>query len=418
MAFFSRLGYSRRIAWPGLGWALLLGAAIGAGAGGAAVLWTSGPFADKERVQTPTISALGSTIPLEAEKLQVQVFSGSAPLKAGAPAAEEGLIDGPPAAARFAGIADISLDSKGNLIVAEYRNRVIRRVSPSGDVETLAGSGKQGSDDGPAALATFRSPVSAAEGPDGTVYVVDGYASTIRAISPAGVVRTIAGVDAVACDPPPVKDAAGLPVPSAPIPPACPEPYTSLYRDGAGAQALFDEPTSLLVLPDGSLLVSDWDNHCLRHIDRAEMVTTFAGKCTQPGYRDGDRDSALFTSPGDLALGPDGSIYVTDGFSRVRRILPDGTVTTLSSTFLGPSGIAVDQWGNLYVADNQNQIVQVVTAGGQARTLAGSSGQGFKTGGAAQAQFSYPAGLAIGRDGNLYVADSNLNRIFVISAAP
>lgn len=399
---------------------VLGGAAVVVGAGATtAVLLTSGPLAGGGGSATlePTL--------LNASDLTVSVFAGSAPLHSDAPAAEFGFQDGPPDVARFAGPLDLSIGPDGSVIVADSKNHVVRRIGTDGVTATVAGSGEAGSDDGIGTAAAFRSVVSLVTAADGTIYVADGEASTIRRILPGGIVDTVAGIDFVSCNPSPTKTGPeGTAIEQA-TPPACPSPFEPAYREGPGEQALFDEPGGIALLNDGTLLVSDWDNSCIRHIDKSNVVTTFAGTCTRRGQRDGSTSDALFNGPGDLAVGPDGTIYVIDHGDSVRAIMSSGTVSTLyrtaaasdgngGQTRVGMAGIAVDADGFVYVTETQTQVVRQIAPDGRSAIIAGAGGQGFRTGSGAVAQFSYPTGVTVSASGTIFVADYNLGRIFAI----
>ena len=138
--------------------------------------------------------------------------------------------------------------------------------------------------------------------------------------------------------------------------------------DGTGMAAHFATPYGVVVLPDGkSIIVADYDNHALRAITLAGVVSTFAGVSTQKGTVDGPRLSARFQTPQSLAIDAAGDIFVTDPTAhRIRRVAADGTVTTvagdgmggfkdgagMASQFFGEEGIDVSRDGKtLYVAD-------------------------------------------------------------------
>jgi len=159
------------------------------------------------------------------------------------------------------------------------------------------------------------------------------------------------------------------------------------------------------------------------------MVSTLAG-AGDAGAADGPGSSATFSNPIGIAIGPDGSLYVSDYFNDViRKIAGDGMVSTYAgtgnpgvtngdcatATFGGPIGIAVDAAGTVYVADDSyNLIRQITPATCQVSSLAGqgtiSSGNSDGTGSAAK--FYFPEGLTLDASGNIYVADSWNNKFF------
>jgi len=173
-------------------------------------------------------------------------------------------------------------------------------------VTTLAGSGAVGISDGPGTTASFVAPAGIAYGSDGRLYVADRDAQRIRVVSKLGVVSTLAGSAPIV----PLGIGAG-----------------GGYRDGPAQQALFDMPSAVLPLPDGTVLVADTLNHCIRSI-RSGFVTTFAGSASA-GSADGPRSAARFTRPVAFTRDGDGNVYVADPQNGVRRIDPRGNVTTL-----------------------------------------------------------------------------------------
>ena len=145
-----------------------------------------------------------------------------------------------------------------------------------------------------------------------------------------------------------------------------------------------------------------------------------------PGFRDGPATAARFSDPFGVAAAPDGTVFLADAGenNRIRRLTPQGEVTTLAggaeghadgagaaASFHTPSGLALDREGNLYVADTYNDRVRLVTKDGQVRTLAGAGRPGHADGPAADALFDTPCALAVSEAGEVYVADTGNNRL-------
>lgn len=146
-------------------------------------------------------------------------------------------------------------------------------------------------------------------------------------------------------------------------------------------------------------------------------MTTFAGN-GERGSADGTGGAARFSDPFAVAFDAKGGLYVADAGAngRIRKIEPDGRTTSLPGTFDTPSGVAVDGKGNVFVAETgANRIVRI-GADGKVGVLAGDGTAGFRDGAAGQAQFNGPIGVAVGVDGEVYVADTYNDRIRRIGA--
>ena len=296
----------------------------------------------------------------------------------------------------------MAVDGDGNLYVLDSANHTIRKVTPAGEVTTFAGSGSSGSDDGTGTAASFNNPTGVAVDGDGNLYVADTYNSTIRKVTPAGVVTTFAGSGSYGSD------------------------------DGTGTAASFANPRGVAVDGDGNLYVADTNNHSIRKVTPAGVVTTFAGSGSS-GSDDGTGTAASFNEPQGVAVGGDGNLYVADIYNHsIRKVTPAGEVTTFAgsgssgsddgtgtaASFNYPRGVAFDGDGNLYVADAGNRTIRKVTPAGEVTTLAGSAGsQGSINGIGPAARFVYPTGVAFGGDGNLYVIDSNDSKIRKVTPA-
>ncbi len=229
----------------------------------------------------------------------------------------EGFADGRGAAAAFNTPSGIALDRHGNLYVADTGNHAIRRITPQGEVTTIAGSGRAGFADGSGRLAQFNGPMGVAVGADDRIYVADTWNDRIRVIDPDGQVTTLAG---------------GA------------QPG---WVDGAGSQARFDTPTDLALAADGTLWVADLQNNALRTITPSGMVST------RLGGGDGER---VLWGPMALALTHDGVAYVGERLSgRVMQVSPHGHVVAVAGDdarrFARPAGLALAADGSLLLAD-------------------------------------------------------------------
>lgn len=197
------------------------------------------------------------------------------------------------------------------------------------------------------------------------------------------------------------------------------------YADGAAREARFADPFGLAVGPDGGVYVADaGEANRIRKVSPEGVVTTLAGG--REGFADGAGEAAAFNTPSALALDAAGNLYVADtGNNRVRKVTPEGVVTTLAgegvagfadgpaaqSRFDSPVGVAVDRDGNVYVADTYNDRVRLITKDGSVKTLAGSGATGNADGPSASASFDTPCGVAVNEAGEVYVADTGNDRL-------
>jgi hypothetical protein len=318
---------------------------------------------------------------------------------------QAGALDGTGIGASFNSPQGPAMDSAGNLYVADFSSATIRKITTAGVVTTIAGTAlSTGTIDGTGVAARFLKPSSVAVDSSGNLYVTDSGNHTIRKITSAGVVTTFAGK-------------AGTP---------------GILDTATGVTALFNNPRSVVVDSSGTLYVADSNSNTIRKITSAGSVSTLAGKADTFGSTDGVGSAARFNFPTSLALDASGNLYVADGLNRVIRkvVVSTGAVTTLAgsvgvvgkadgtgtaATFSNPVGIAVDSSGNVYVADYTNQLIRKVTSAGVVTTIAGVAGmpgaldgQGYNS---TPALFSSPVGAAVDGSGNVYIADSGNNAI-------
>jgi serine/threonine protein kinase, bacterial len=310
-----------------------------------------------------------------------------------------GLANGKGVSASFSNPMGIAVDSGGNIYVADSRNNIIRKINPDGMVTTLAGSGVAGSADGRGNSTSFFFPTALAADAAGNVYVADTHNSLIRKITPDGVVTTLAGR-----------------LPANPV-----------YKKNDTTR--FDNPYGIVVDKKGNLFVCDWDKDVIKKISLAGKVTVFAGS-GERGSKDGIGTKASFYLPEGIVIDSKDNLYITDTYNNmIRKISPDGVVTTLAgknakgsadgkgtaASFNHPNGITIDKNGNIYVADVGNNKIRKVTPDGVVSTFAGSKIHGSSNGDIAAASFYRPYGITIDKSGNLYIADYQNNLIRKIS---
>ena len=311
-----------------------------------------------------------------------------------------GTNNGTGSVARFKFPSGAAVDHNGTVYIADYGNNVVRKISPAGVVTSFAGkAGTAGTNNGTGTAARFNGPVGVAVDGSGNLYVADYQNHAIRKITPAGVVTTLAGRLTI-----------------------------SGTNNGTGTAARFNNPIGVAVDASGTVYVGDTANHAIRKITPAGVVTTLAGLAGTSGTNDGVGVAARFKYPEGVAVDGSNYVYVADnGNSCIRKVAPDGTVTTLAglcgnsgsddgtnstARFSGPLGIAIDAAGNLYVGDTGNQTLRKITPDGVVTTIGGLAGASGNTDGwGSEARFNSPEGLAVDANGFVYVTDAGNHTI-------
>jgi sugar lactone lactonase YvrE len=235
-----------------------------------------------------------------------------------------------------------------------------------------------------------------------SVYIADASSDRIRKVDAGGRISTIAG-----------------------------SAIRGFSGDGGPAtRAQLASPNAVAVDRDGNVYIGDWGSHRVRKVDQNGTITTFAG--TGPSYPGdgGPATQAALLHPYFAHVGKDGRLYIADsGDNRIRRVDQDGNITTIGGTgaagFAGdgcpavdaqlnePLGLALDPVGNVYIADRFNNRIRRVDRTGVITTVAGNGAKGFSGDGgpAREAQLSNVWGIAVDDAGNLYIADTDNNRI-------
>lgn len=397
--------------------------------------------------------------------------------------------DGRPAIdAQFQYPVGLAFDDSGNLYVADSSANRIRMIDTAGIIWTYAGTGTAGfsGDGGPASTAELNNPTDVVFR-SGNLYVSDTFNNRVRKIVPDGTISTIAG-DGSACSDPTQPCGDGGPATSAQI--TFP---MGLATDGGGSihvaslaenkvrtidqagtisteagtgtagysgdgsaatAAELNAPEYLAIGSDGSLFISDLSNNRVRMVDPAGTISTVAGN-GQEGLcgNGGPATEAQLYFPTSVAVGPDGSLYFgTEQTDRIHVVAPpvttgrgdSGTKRAAAAaavpvpagdiySFAGnanggycgdgdlavddevasPSGLATDGDGNVYIADTENQRIRKVGTDGTISTIAGDGTRGFGGDGgkATGASLSTPTGVGVGSDGSIYIVDAGNERI-------
>jgi len=319
-----------------------------------------------------------------------------------------GLQNGTGTGAQFNYPSGVTVDSLGNLYVADLQNNLIRKVTTAGVVTTFAGkAGSAGSVDGTGTAAVFDAPRDiAADNAHGLFYVSDEGSNAIRKITAAAVVSTI-----------------------------------------SGSSTTFNSPKGVAVDGSGNLYVADYGNNVIRKITTNGTISILAGQSGTAGATNGTGTGASFNNPIGVAVDSATNVYVTDyGNELIRKITSSGVVSTLAgqagvagcldgsgthALFNLPRGVTVDSAGNLYVTDSStsianpppllsgNSLVRKISPAGVVTTIAGQAGSaGSADGTGSGAQFYNPCGITMSGNNTIYVTDASNNTIRAAAVPP
>lgn len=307
-----------------------------------------------------------------------------------APGIVESVGDGGTAdAARLLAPSALAYDREGNLYVADERAHRVRRVTPAGLITTVAGTGiaAYAGDGGLATRASLNTPRGLAFDLDGFLYIADSGNHAIRRVAPNGSISSVAG-----------NGFAG-----------------SRGDGGPSTAAQLNAPSAVAVDPNGELFIADTANHRIRRVNRAGILTTYAGSGT-PGlaYEGAAAVFAQLNEPRGLAFDVAGNLYIADtANNRIRRVDRTGLLTTIAEpAFSLPRGVTVAPDGTIYVADTGNhRICQIIDS--TVTKISGGDAAGFRGDGglAADALFQSPASLVFDSFGNLAIADLGNSRV-------
>lgn len=304
----------------------------------------------------------------------------------------------------------IAVDAAGNLYIADANNHRIRKVSSTGLISTIAGTGTAGfsGDNGPAAAAQLNHPEGVFADASGNIYIADTYNNRIRKISTNGTISTIAGTGTAGFS----------------------------GNSGPATLAQLNQPTCVLMDAAGNLFIADSYNNCVRKVDASGNMSQVAGN-TSIGFS-GDGAAATYAQlwqPYALTLDAAGNLYITDtGNNRIRKVGINGNITTIAGAGLSsppnnngpalqanldnPVGIARDATGNLYVSEMMSHSIRKISSSGTITALAGAGTAGYAGDGgpADSARLNLPHAIVADASGNLWIADTGNNRVRKIGA--
>jgi uncharacterized protein (TIGR03437 family) len=294
----------------------------------------------------------------------------------------------------------LAVDASGNLYIADTSNNVIRKVTPTGIISTVAGNTVQQQgyygDGGLATSAGLNQPYGVAVDSAGDLFIADFGNQRIRKVSTNGIITTLAGGG------------------------------SALSSGGPATQAALPGPVAVAVDVSGNIFVADQNFSRVFKITPDGTIAIFAGNGlgSSPAGGDGGPATSASLNAVGLAVDTNGNLFVADSFhNRIRKVSPNGIVTTVagsnSSNFSGdggpatsaglnmPSGITVDAAGDLFIADSGNYRIREVTPDNTITTIAGNGIPGFSGDGgpATSAMLDKLKAIVIGNGGPIYITD-------------
>jgi sugar lactone lactonase YvrE len=429
-------------------------------AGGAGVSGYLDDLGVAARFKTPLGLAIDSSDNLyvsDAENRRIRKIDIAGNVTTFAGTGSAGLINGPAILATFDQPVGLSFDNIGNLVIADRYNHAIRKITIDGInnlVTTVAGGTGFGFQDGNVSQATFNQPHDVAVDSSGVIYVADRYNHVVRRISTSGQVDTIAGSGTKGFLDANFSKAAFNEVISlllsnnklivsdfinnrlreldlnavAPVAVTVDDRaiftgenlYVSTYAgsnagylDAPRGTSRFNNPTGIAKDSLGNIYVVDRANHRIRKIDSNGLVTTFAGSVA--GNADGPALAAQFRNPTDIAIDLSNNLYIADTDNNVIKKISGGLVTTVVVGLNRPQGLTFNNSGKLLIADTNNHKIKLYDGVNPPADFAGV-GAGFKNGIAlTQARFNAPTGIVVDANNNVFVADSSNQCIRQIS---
>ena len=294
---------------------------------------------------------------------------------------------------------DVAADATGNIYFSDCNNNRIRKVSPTGVITTIAGTGTAGfsGDGGPATAAKLNCPYGLAFDDAGNMYIADYNNNRVRKINTSGIISTFAGNG------------------------------TPAFGGDGGAATLAQLWIPNYICADhfGNVYIVDNQNQRIRKVNASGIISTYAGTGSASyGGDGGPATLAQLNYPGGIKMDSLGNMYIADGYnSLIRKISPAGIITSIggngSTGFSGDGGpatlasinipiaLCLDNVGNIYFSDGSDSRVRKISTTGLISTITGTGTSGYSGDGgpATAAEVNFPDGLCFDNAGSLYIAE-------------
>jgi len=379
-----------------------------------AILWATRWINQSRRRRSPVRGlgfALLALIPLALAIAAAAATPGSISTVAGTGTVGFSGDGGPATAAQLYGPGGLALTADGGYLIADQLNNRVRKLSASGTITTVAGTGANGfsGDGGPATAAQLSNPTDVAATADGGFLIADQTNGRIRSVSPSGIISTVAGTGSAGTS----------------------------GDGGPATSAKFLLPTGVAPTADGGFLVADDSGNNIRKVSSGGIISTVAGSSAGTSGSSGDggpATAALLHFPRDAASTADGGFLIADsGNNRIRKVSAGGSISTVAGNgtagFAGdggaatsaqlstPRGIAPTADGGFLIADSLNGRVRSVSAAGTITTVAGGGANDPGNGGAATAAMLGVGAVAPTGDGGFLIAEGDRgSRVFRVEA--
>ena len=301
--------------------------------------------------------------------------------------------------------AKVIFDAAGNMYIIETGNDCLRKVNLSGIISTIAGNGTAGysGDGGQATAAELYDPIGGCFDAAGNLYIAEYGNSRIRMINTNEIISTVAGDGA----------------------------FGFSGDGGQATNAECNSPEGVAFDTHGNLYIADFYNNCIRMVNTAGIISTVAGTGTAGYSGDGGQATgATLYRPAEIAFDTNGNMYIADEYNnRIRKVNTAGIISTIVGTGIGgyngdgiqattaelyyPSGLCLDAAGNLYIADSENNRIRMVTIAGIISTIVGNGIAGYSGdgGNATAAELYDPCRVTLDATGNIYICDEKNNLI-------
>jgi len=300
----------------------------------------------------------------------------------------------------------VAVDSSGNVYIADLVNNLVEKVTPTGTLSIIAGTGNPGTPtEGPATSSDLQYPQGVAVDSSGNVYIADTSNNLVEKVTPSGTLSIIAGTGN-----------RGAPT------------------EGPATSSDLWSTQGVAVDSSGNVYIADYGNSLIEKVTPGGTLSIIAGNGNFDPPTAGPATSSALYGPAGVAVDSSGNVYIADtGNNLVEKVTPGGTLSIIAGTghygtpTAGPAtssdlnssiGVAVDSSGNVYIGDAGNNLVEKVTPTGTLSIIAGTGNPGTPTAGpATSSDLNYPGGVAVDSSGNVYIADG-LNNLVEKVVAP